>query len=579
MSIEKVVAALNAAFAADPGAMRALMINRVPCNMALANDPYVVCEEDRNLAGDHFSVGTLGVINGVLAAVGMPLVADKWDMREDGPNVFSGFIAYIKPESACSDVLAAPPEPDQYWQHKTSGDRVYFIGRTPEGTMVWQCEGDNVEVGDLDWYEWEYLPGCTGWDWKQEPVPGVPEYPKYWDTDGPTFAYIVQTSRNAFKVIKKDGSEIEGGWWIESDERHRKQLTPQEVLAIERSNVLARATGFKYPQWYVPVKSTISHEHGVRIAYLRRDSDKSGETFLVNGLSFKFYSIGFKPEELYVVTEDEAKSHVTAYPAFYVNPYWTESIGYIVRLSATEAKSVDRITGEQFDYDWNSFNDESVSKGVMLKVTEAEAKSRINQPATDKQFPQYFKDCCGMIFRADSRDRIFWLPMEGGEHLQDDHEYFWNQESTLTPLTEFEIGEIINRSIQAEEKAPSDVMGQSPDDWVPLDEKYDECLLLPGYQFRRCASNTDWRTIGECDSIRGQLIEDERYNVSGDWEFRCLRKDLPVVDARIPVSLYWYDGAIVGRYADSPVTDPSFVPIHSDGNGGWFIERSEDAGN
>lgn len=577
MSIQKVVDALNGAFAADPGAMRALMVNHVPCNMALANDPFVVVAEDRNLAGDHFNVGTLGVINGVLAAAGMPLVAARWDMREDGPNVFAGFMAYIPTESVC--VADQSPQPDQYWQHKKSDDRVYFIGRTPEGTMVWQCEGDPVEVGNLDWSEWEYLPGCDSWGWQSETVPSVPEYPKYWDTVGPTFAYIVQTARNAFKVIKKDGSEIEGGWWCESDERGRKQLTPQEVLAIERSNVLARATGFKYPQWYVPVKSTISHEHGVRIAYLRRDSEKSGETFLVNGLSFGFYSIGFKPEELYVVTEAEAKSHVTAYPAFYVNPYWTESIGYVVRLSATEAKSVDRITGEQFDYDWNSFNDESVSKGVMRKVTELEAKSRINQPATDKKFPQYVKDCCGMIFRADSLDRIFWLPIDGGEYLQSDTEDFWNKDSELTPLTEFEIGEILNRSIMAGEKAPSDVMGQSPDDWVLLDEKYDDCPLLPGYQFRMLAHANDWRAVGNRDTLCGELIKDERHDCAGDWEFRCRRADLPVINARIPVSLYWYDGAIVGRYADSPVTDPSFVPIHSDNNGGWFIERSDNASN
>lgn len=302
MSIEKVVAALNGAFAADPGAMRALVINHVPCNMGLVNDPYVICEEDRNLAGDHFTVGMLGVINGVLAAAGMTLVAAKWDMREDGPNIFAGFIAYIQPESVSSDEQT--PEPDQYWQYKKSDDRVYFIGRTPYGEMVWQCEGDPVEVGNLDWSCWEYLPGCDSWEWKQNPA--------------------------------------------------------AEPVAV---------------------------------------------------------------------------------------------------------------------------------------------------------------------------------------------------------------------------KAPSDVMGKSQDDWVPLDEKYDDCPLRAGYQFRRCASNTDWRTIGECDSIRGQLIKDERYDASGDWEFRCLRKDLPVINARIPVTLYWYDGAIVGRYADSPVTDPSFVPIHSDSNGGWFIERSTNAGN
>lgn len=355
MSIEKVVAALNGAFAADPGAMRALVINHVPCNMGLVNDPYVICEEDRNLAGDHFTVGMLGVINGVLAAAGMTLVAAKWDMREDGPNIFAGFIAYIQPESVSSDEQT--PEPDQYWQYKKSDDRVYFIGRTPYGEMVWQCEGDNVEIGDLDWSGWERILGCTGWDWKQVP----------------------------------------------------------------------------------PV-----------------------------------------------------------------------------------------------------------------------------------EFPQYAKGCCGMIFRADSPDRIFWLPLEGGEHLQDEPELHWAEWSGREPLSEFEIGEIINRSVQAEVKSPSDVMGQSPEDWVEITD--------PNHIRRSCdfvAGKTVYPNCWEpCTTTIG--FSQAAYPLS---KIRCLRKDLPVVKAHIPVSLYWYDGAIVGRYADSPVTDPSFVPIHSDGNGGWFIERSEDAGN
>ncbi len=369
MSIEKVVAALNAAFAADPGAMRAMMINRVPCNMALANDPYVVCEEDRNLAGDHFSVGTLGVINGVLAAAGMPLVAAKWDMREDGPNIFAGFIAYIPPKPVC--VADQSPQPDQYWQHKTSGDRAYFIGRTPDGEMVWQCKGDTVEVGDLDWSDWEHLQGCDSWEWKPVAEPAV----------------------------------------------------------------------VKYPQWYVPVKSTISHEHGVRVAYLRRDSEKTGETFLVNGLSFKFYSVGFNPEELYVVTEDEAKS-------------------------------------------------------------------RVNQPVAVK--------------------------------------------------------------------APSDIMGQSPDDWVP------QVTMLPRTGIDQVKWTWNDGSISEWTYAQGRWDTATHGYCSesgGRLEVRCQRKHLGKVHNGIPVALYWYDGAIVGRYADSPVTDPSFVPIHSDGNGGWFIERSEDAGN
>lgn len=284
MSIEKVVAALNGAFAADPGAMRSLMINRVPCNMALANDPYVICEEDRNLAGDHFSVGALGVINGVLAAAGLPLVAAKWDMREDGPNVFAGFIAYIPPNPACSDESSAQPERDQYWQHKESGDRVYFIGRTPDGEMVWQCRGDSVEVGNLDWSGWEYLPECDSWDW--EPVPCVPEYPNYWEANGPTFLYIVQTSRNAFKVIKKDGSEIEGGWWCDSDERDRRQLTADQVLELERANAIQRMSADKresvpeYPQYWTTIDS--ADQPG---AYVIRKSQAKYEIIRKDGTS------------------------------------------------------------------------------------------------------------------------------------------------------------------------------------------------------------------------------------------------------------------------------------------------------
>lgn len=372
MSIHKVVDALNAAFAADPGAMRSLMINRVPCNMGLCNDPYVICEEDRNLAGDHFSVGALGVINGVLAAAGLPLVAAKWDMREDGPNVFAGFMAYIQPEPISSDEQS--PQPDQYWQHKKSDDRVYFIGRTPDGEMVWQCEGDNVEIGDLDWSGWEHLAGCDSWEWKSEAV---------------------------------------------------KQV------------------------------------------------------------------------------------------------------------------------------------------------------SVVNPPVTEQKFPLYVKDCCGMIFRADSRDRIFWLPIYGGEYLQLGTEDFWNKDSELTPLTEFEVCEILNRSVKSAVKAPSDIMGQSPDDWVTQDR------VEPRHNIDqiRWSNFPDGIWVDPCGDWTGELHGFVDTEDRSTLSVRCRRADLPVVTARIPVALYWYDGAIVGRYADSPVTDPSFVPIHSDGNGGWFIERSTNAGN
>lgn len=86
---------LNAAFAADPDAIRSLMVNRVPCNKVLAEDPFVQVDEDKQLHGEHFSVGAIGLVNAVLAANELPLVAGMWEMNESGPNKFVGFCNYV----------------------------------------------------------------------------------------------------------------------------------------------------------------------------------------------------------------------------------------------------------------------------------------------------------------------------------------------------------------------------------------------------------------------------------------------------------------------------------------------------
>jgi hypothetical protein len=87
---------LNAAFVADPAAIRALTINRVPCNRMLADDQFVQVDEDKNMCGEHFSVGAIGLINAVLAAHGLPLVAVKWEIYEKEPNKFVGFSEYVR---------------------------------------------------------------------------------------------------------------------------------------------------------------------------------------------------------------------------------------------------------------------------------------------------------------------------------------------------------------------------------------------------------------------------------------------------------------------------------------------------
>ena len=90
----KPVDVLNQAFAKDPAALRALVINRVPCNQSLADDEFIPVDTDENLEGAYFNVGMMGLINGILKASGQPLVASKWQMDDFGPNIFQGFCEY-----------------------------------------------------------------------------------------------------------------------------------------------------------------------------------------------------------------------------------------------------------------------------------------------------------------------------------------------------------------------------------------------------------------------------------------------------------------------------------------------------
>lgn len=72
------VEVLQAAFTADPNAIHALLINRVPCNQALDDDPFVQVDISLILPPGNWQVGALGLVNAVLAANGLPLVAAKY---------------------------------------------------------------------------------------------------------------------------------------------------------------------------------------------------------------------------------------------------------------------------------------------------------------------------------------------------------------------------------------------------------------------------------------------------------------------------------------------------------------------
>lgn len=91
---EKVLSALNQAVKDDPLAVRILLNNLVPCNEALADHPTVVVERHEEELGH--TVGPLGLVNGVLAAAGLPLVASHWSDEVNcfGRRRFLGFVRY-----------------------------------------------------------------------------------------------------------------------------------------------------------------------------------------------------------------------------------------------------------------------------------------------------------------------------------------------------------------------------------------------------------------------------------------------------------------------------------------------------
>lgn len=101
----KIVDTLNECFKADPAAMRALICNRVPCNLELANHPTVQVGTIPGTAT--FEVGFMGVLNGILASEGLPLVAvkfyspgeddsDEYDINKH-INHIVGFCEYVPP--------------------------------------------------------------------------------------------------------------------------------------------------------------------------------------------------------------------------------------------------------------------------------------------------------------------------------------------------------------------------------------------------------------------------------------------------------------------------------------------------
>lgn len=94
--MSKAVEVMQSAFEADPNAIHALTCMRVPCGKALVDHPTVLVDRSPVLGRDLAQVGVMGLINGILSAMGQPLVALKFDDEQDefGRHKLLGFCEY-----------------------------------------------------------------------------------------------------------------------------------------------------------------------------------------------------------------------------------------------------------------------------------------------------------------------------------------------------------------------------------------------------------------------------------------------------------------------------------------------------
>lgn len=86
-----VLGLLNEAHGLDATAIEALMDNRVHTNKEMADHPHIVVDGTEQRP----RLGSMGVINGILSALGIPLVAIEYDYEH--PDEIVKFVPYVKP--------------------------------------------------------------------------------------------------------------------------------------------------------------------------------------------------------------------------------------------------------------------------------------------------------------------------------------------------------------------------------------------------------------------------------------------------------------------------------------------------
>jgi hypothetical protein len=253
------------------------------------------------------------------------------------------------------------PQPGEFWVHRNGLDIAYFIGKAPCGQMVWQCAGDNVEIGDLDWSGWHPEPRCTGFDWVEPPAidPG-----EGWEL-------------LSVGTVLQDGDEfqsVSGDWLPTANEgrvslpgwTYRRKIKPSEV----------------WPKYYV-CDTWTHHAYIVRSQCKALDVVKKDGTVEPGNRKWDICEANNVTRGAYKeVTKQEAQQRLETYckpaevwPKWYVHN--DPSRDWCVEQFKEDRCRVHRATGVKDDQLWIEMYNVHVNDGTWLKVTEAEALARV----------------------------------------------------------------------------------------------------------------------------------------------------------------------------------------------------------
>lgn len=93
------------------------------------------------------------------------------------------------------------PRAGEWWFRNDLSQRIYFVGETVEGVMLYQSEAHGlIWKLNADMLEWHHEPECTGWDWQPE------VFPFYVGAEYKENAYV-RIERDGYVVVGLDGSE------------------------------------------------------------------------------------------------------------------------------------------------------------------------------------------------------------------------------------------------------------------------------------------------------------------------------------------------------------------------------------